>query len=791
MTTQLVPLFDRLPEIHRTRDAEADVPDQLRKYLGLIDAAFAAIHDDIWRLYDDLFVETASDWAVPYIGDLLGTSHLSGDPWTIRADVADTIALRRRKGTLAAVELLTFDLTGWGVHAVELRDRLAWSQHLNHIRPDRGEAAGVEPPGPRLAAPQRGGTVTLRDPALLTLLGTPFDPFAHLPDVRPPTGDATRYNLPNLAVFLWRLVPYRVSVTAPGAVNPRSPGAAAAGVTGSAGRLVAVGVDPLGRPVQLFHAGSRSKSQSMGCCVDEPTELSSLTELDEAPGPMLPARLTDDTEAGNPKAYVRVETYDPDEPAKTLDVDTDGLTIHLPESDFEGDQWQFRGANLCAWEDGLDAPLLDREIAIDPLIGRLLIGVKNASEAKAVKDDLLVTYTYGAPGPVGAHPIDREAPPKVWDEELFGPRRRVLRRTGKTALQDALADLAAMQDPLIVEIEDSMVHDLDLAAVSGTTVEAGGPNLLLSRTLILRAADGARPIVRLAQPLRVRPTAVRAATKPAQDALDARMKHLTLRLEGLFLTRGPGFPAGEPLIARAALNRLEIVDCTLDPGGFRQLDRSRAPVVPAIAVQAGHGFADAQDAKAFKETPEIGIERSISGAVLADGSDYTIDIRDSIVDAGSGPSEPAGAPAVSAATNPLAGWGAPLCTTRTTFLGPVRVETIEATGAIFAHVLAAHNDQTGCVRLSSLAGAGDRLPQNVESVHGPDRRPRFVSIALGEPGYGQLTRATDSAIRDRGPGDDEMGAYGSLAEAHKWRNLQVRYREFMPLGIRPLLIPVT
>jgi hypothetical protein len=66
-----------------------------------------------------------------------------------------------------------------------------------------------------------------------------------------------------------------------------------------------------------------------------------------------------------------------------------------------------------------------------------------------------------------------------------------------------------------------------------------------------------------------------------------------------------------------------------------------------------------------------------------------------------------------------------------------------------------------------------------------------VSIALGDPAYAQLTRTTDVRIRERGPGDDEMGAWNALREAHRWRNLQVRYGEFMPLGIRPVLIPVT
>ena len=32
---------------------------------------------------------------------------------------------------------------------------------------------------------------------------------------------------------------------------------------------------------------------------------------------------------------------------------------------------------------------------------------------------------------------------------------------------------------------------------------------------------------------------------------------------------------------------------------------------------------------------------------------------------------------------------------------------------------------------------------------------------------------------------------GFLLEAHKWTNLQVRLREFMPVGVRPLVIPVT
>ena len=142
MTTPLapprVPLYDRLPEIYRIRDAEGTPPGQLRAFLSAVERALSGVHENIEALYDDFFIDTCDDWVVPYIADLLGTTHLKGAPRTIRADVADTVALRRRKGTRVAIERLAADLTGWPCRCVELFEHLAWSQHLNHQRPDAG-----------------------------------------------------------------------------------------------------------------------------------------------------------------------------------------------------------------------------------------------------------------------------------------------------------------------------------------------------------------------------------------------------------------------------------------------------------------------------------------------------------------------------------------------------------------------------------------------------------------------------------------------------------------------------
>ena len=51
-----------------------------------------------------------------------------------RRDVADTVRARRRRGTLALLEVLARDSAGWPARAVEFFTLLAWAQNLNHQR---------------------------------------------------------------------------------------------------------------------------------------------------------------------------------------------------------------------------------------------------------------------------------------------------------------------------------------------------------------------------------------------------------------------------------------------------------------------------------------------------------------------------------------------------------------------------------------------------------------------------------------------------------------------------------
>jgi len=802
-----VPLYERLPEIYRIKDQEQQPKDQLKSYLALVEEAFAEIHKNIEALYNDLFIDTCDDWVIPYIGDLLGVSHLKGDPATLRADVAETMALRRRKGTLAGMERLVYNLTRWGVHCRELRENLLWNQHLNHQRPDAGGDPPYSQPGVTRFTPKRGGTVTLRDPAMLSLLDTPFDPFAHVADVKPPAFGCRRYNLPNLAIFLWRLYDYRVTVLQPLPDAPTAVHHNSSASDDEAEFIACFNVHPLGEPVRLFNTYQ----------FDPDCEPPVVTQLDQTPGPILTPRLTGDSDAGAPWKYVSLDTYSPSGAAiDPKDIADTGFQLYLPDTEFDLTGWTVRGANLCAWEEAVYPPVKKREIVIDPVIGRFVVGAETGDKANALIEHLLFTYTYGAVGPVGAHPVSRPSLAAKWSEE--GVKTiHVSYQDGTNELIDALdrINVSPYSDsPVQVLIHDSRTYELNIAGVDSSlrVSEGGETSLLLSNSLIIRAADDQRPVIKLKRPLCFRPEKVQGVNAAEQELLDARNEKLTVRLEGLYISRGDQWendyssdPQGVPLVARAALNRLEIVGCTLDPGGHKKLDGTRSPIYTSLKLDENYGFpvgtpAEIAIKNAFEEIPDVVIQRSITGPLLID-TPYRLSLIQSIIDAGKGVGDdPAGVFALTNAGDPVNQWGPPMTADGITVFGRVRVEEIDkegiddaqgVKGAIFVHPLEVLNHQTGCIKFSYFSGNGDRLPQNHACVKGNEAVLRFVSEIFGQAAYGQLHHTTDFRVRERGPGDDAMGAFGFLMDAHKWRNLQIRFREFMPVGVRPLFIPVT
>ena len=188
-------LYDLLPQVHRTQDALQGNP--LRALLEVVAEQVNVVEDDIAQLYNNWFIETCEDWVVPYIGDLVGYRAVpeAGDagPGAPRQEVANTIRLRRRKGTVALLEDLARDVAAWPARAVQFYTLMGWTQHLSHLSHLR---------------PTRGRTADLRDGGVLARLDGPFDSIAHTVGLR------GRYNIPDVGLFVWRLKAYSVTHTA-------------------------------------------------------------------------------------------------------------------------------------------------------------------------------------------------------------------------------------------------------------------------------------------------------------------------------------------------------------------------------------------------------------------------------------------------------------------------------------------------------------------------------------------------------------------------------------------------
>jgi hypothetical protein len=168
----------------------------LQSLLLVIEEQLAVLAEDLDQLYDDQFIETCATWVIPYIGDLIGYQSVKGVAPAVdnrRADVAETISLRRRKGTVLVMEQLARDVTGWGAHAVEFFQILGDTQYMNHLRPRNHY-------GP-----------DLRNWKVGTYITRGFDRTAHKVDVRRIAARRGRYNIQNVGIFLWSLTAYSIT----------------------------------------------------------------------------------------------------------------------------------------------------------------------------------------------------------------------------------------------------------------------------------------------------------------------------------------------------------------------------------------------------------------------------------------------------------------------------------------------------------------------------------------------------------------------------------------------------
>jgi hypothetical protein len=756
-------LYQLLPALYRLRDVEQGEP--LRTLLGVIENELERIEADTASLYDNWFIETCAEWVVPYIGELLGVRPLrpldpaNGAGVSARAWVANTIAYRRRKGTVVVLEQLARDSTGWPARAVEFFTRLATTEHLRHIR-----TAPTATPG-------------IRDAARAELAGFAqgaFDPFAHTLEVRRAATRGGRHNIPNVGLFLWRLRSYAMGVGTPGDTGADFSSARHCGQWWS--------VHPAGCDTPLFNQARTE------------TTITHLAEEDNVPGLLRGLVLQGELE----RLRHGIES-----PAPRFMTEVDPVLRVWVRQVSEAVPTEVRREDMywCAIPAAAESQLpLARTMAFDPARGRL-------SFARWLDlAEVWVQASYGFSGDLGGGPYERAASvraagaqvlagatddggfadPGVWQAGVSHLLPPDASGTLFASLPEALAawNVQAPGRTGVIVLMDSLTEQ----------AEAGGSPPL---PLEVDIGEGSRLLIVAGQwPLEPIPGAPPGAFARVPGHVEARQ--VRAHVIGDWVIRGTaaaGSRNGGALYLNGVLLEGHV---TVAPGNLGTLALAHCSVLP------GRG---ALNVAAFgNEALTVTLDRTICAGIEVLAPIRKVVVRDSIVGSGAG-SPAAGVDAAESA----------LEVERSTCFGGVTALSLSASDAIFASPVLALRRQTGCVRFSYVA-PGSNVPRRYRcqpvregtlriAALGPaptaaqvaairaevagSVRPLFVSRDYGDPGFGQLALHCAPQIRTGAENGAEMGAFAFLQQPQREANLRDALDEYLRFGLEAGLHFVT
>lgn len=845
-------LWNLLPAVYRAQDTDqfgANGP--LRELVNRVGAQAANIRRSIDRMWEDQSIETCDDWVIPYIGDLLNTNLVGGlDPRGQRIDVAKTIYYRRRKGTVAILEEIAANITGWDAKVVEFFRRMGRTRHLLDpaigawlYHPGEDPRHPIDPPlagwlnsvddlatlqvaeglAGSLTQTGIGGFADLRNVYGATKATSAFDEFFHTADIRAGLGTTGWYNIPHLGVFLWRLVSYPVGPTTP------------VPVTGCPGWYC---FDPTGRDIPLF-APSRS-ADAFGANWVSPVEAQMPTPISQ---PLFDAN-TANIGTGQP-----VNLY------------PDALAVYLAETH----------------------PLDDFLIPVGDLTLRPQRGRFAYPGSPPLDASLVTTYHYGFPSDIGAGPYDR----RIDTLTIPTPAPAIAVSGGGTVL----AKTGAIPAGGTLTILDSLTCE-------------GAANVTVKGCLTLRADNQQRPLIRLAPGPACWTITGTGGCELVLDGLFVAGNDILL--SGSFAsvtlsccTLDPGSSAASEAVAstsesppatnpfalaadgrdlaptrlwiEATVSTLTADRCVLASvrtrnGGLVETVAISNSILQAIPTGASATLAasDIMDPERLEQRllealePNsldavanrlMGIEPNLAALLGVHGSPPIVSsppsasaehallqwlndliVRPPLYDTQSFKGVPlstrsmrllASAPAhlpapalnrslladafpLELSDAALAFGDGMLDLSRCTVIGRVVAHQAEISECILWDLAQVDNAQNGCTRFSAWAN-GSILPRKYECVTIPQQAPLFTSIDFGQPGYGQLRTLVDASIlpdtsASAGPPNtisagaedgSEMGAYARDKNPIKQRGLLIKYQEYMPAGLNPVIVYAT
>lgn len=745
-----VSLIDLLPQHLRNRDAAEG--QALEALMGLLGEELAKVERDIDQLYDNWFIESCEPWVIPYIGALIGARPMrsfGGNEVGLRSYIANTLGYRQAKGTAAALEQIARDVTGWPVVAVEFFQRLIWSQHVNHVRPDAF------------------GTASIRDAEAARLSEGPFGSACHSAAAGPADGASGRYAIPHVGLFIWRLDAFPLTYLS---------NAAAGYVGGLVPRISTIGpgfrhFDPLGADRALFNLPKPDRS------------IAGRVDMRMVAAPLDRRLLHRDLDRLREGAADGGRWFDE---VPVLRVRLDGAELP-PE--------RLHSCNLETRDDGSGNPTWRRpaqpgELLFDPELGRLALHASD--EAKTVE----VSCAFAAPFAIGGGPYDRNDSFGAWREQVFGDSNvapwvigvsarteeqtddplqggpvvgslaAAIERWNAAAVDGALGLIVMLDNASYSEDLTDAAHILRIPAGAVLAISAAawpilpGNGGVATRNLAALAPAGRRPHVR--SDLRVR------ATAPVGEEEAGR-----LILDGLLIE-------GEVAILAGALGTLSLRHCTVGASaqglskGLRVVSQNGG-----LAVEVDHCI-----------TGAIALGTAGGGLIVADsiiGEDRDLqadpDLLPLVVDA----------PATDVEIS------------RSTVFGRAVIRSIEAENCLLLGTARAAQRQQGCIRFS-YAPLTSRLPRRyrcqpelaiaaAEQAAGaalpdPERDrvarsvvPIFTASAYPANAFAQLALACPDAIAAGAFGGAEMGAGYTSGTPFRRANLADMLEEYLPFGL--------
>ncbi len=542
----------------------------LESLLMVIDEQLENFAADLDQLYDDQFIETCAPWVIPYIGDLIGYRSIKGIAATVdepRSEVANTISMRRRKGTVLVLEQLARDVTGWGAHAKEFFLALGATQYVKCLRLGSHYAPDVRGWKPR----------AFRNSA--------FSTMARTVDVHNPVSPGLpRFNLPNIGLFLWSLD--AVSVTN---------GMPAQAATGSGLVPECYRFSSLGYDTPLFHAAVYQGEQITAAA----------TEVN------VPDFLTRHELCADLKKGVGASYYG------------NGASLSLVLNGQLLNPYQIQVCDLSgadgAWNN-LPAGGSLYAAAVDPQLGRVALAPSTSGAAQT----LSVSYHYGFNGDMSGGEYERADGFTVTNADAVFPYPDTDSTPRYNNLQQAITFVAAQTATLPqVALEITSSATFAPNASSATYVLPSGPLVVDvpdKTTVEIRAKDGCRPTLLLGAEIQA--SGGLLSTLTVNGLLIAAAPQLTpasANAEALLVV-----PADRPTGAANQLPTLNILHTTLVPGW--SIDSSGHPTqadAPALKVETnGGGISLTRSITGPIHAPEL-VQITLTDSIL-DATDATL-----------------------------------------------------------------------------------------------------------------------------------------------------------------------